>query len=351
MISPIKPTGIYTPVKKSGWISDASRNEMHLQEVNVARALSYDIWLPSSIELSDAPYHQEAINFWETANFWSEAQQKVLKHELDSFRCYTHPFATHKVIQKDLPLIVFLHGFGAWGSFYTYIIEDLVSQGFAILSINHTYQAGLSLINGHLVLGNMTHEDLFTTDYAEAEQGICIEDVCFMLDRLDLIFGEALVEQIDKNRLSVMGQSFGGSTALHIADKRSDIRCCINLDGAVFGNRIPDKVTCPALIIFGELSHCAARASDALEVTSTNLNISEEMARLFIDAYVNRTDHMLKQANISQHIISKADHLAFTDFLWLKDSELFAMAPVGTESPNKLVSDIRKVIHDFIKAS
>jgi predicted dienelactone hydrolase len=151
------------------------------------------------------------------------------------------------------------------------LMELLASHGYVVISIAHTYENIVTLLNEHEVIpGNLEH--LFTLFDAHADQEealyqefrktadretrydlvrqilavddqftrllkIRTEDVRMVLKALqqwnntDSIFRSGL----DMNRVGILGWSFGGATALEGCMADSTIKAGINLDGYPYG--------------------------------------------------------------------------------------------------------------------
>jgi len=124
--------------------------------------------------------------------------------------------------EELLPLIVISHGLGSDLTTFDYFAKHLASQGFAVAVPEHPGSNSKQieeLLNG------------LDSDVTPPEELIDRPlDIKFVLDRL----GENFSDQIDTNHVGMIGQSFGGYTALALAGAELNWatleRDCPNLD-------------------------------------------------------------------------------------------------------------------------
>lgn len=149
---------------------------------------------------------------------------------------------------KLFPVVLFSHGLGSIGFAYTSLIEDLVSQGYVVASIEHTYTAmAVVFPDGRVVPFHqeavpvgLTPEQRFQR--MEASAGLAItegaRDVVFVLSKLTEMNGQnaqefALGGRLDLNRVAAMGHSAGGAFATLACQMDQRFKACISLDGAL----------------------------------------------------------------------------------------------------------------------
>lgn len=104
-----------------------------------------------------------------------------------------------------LPLVIISHGLGSDRQTYTYLAQHLASHGFAVAVPEHPGSNAQHLQD--LVAG-------FTRDISPPREFIDRPlDIQFFLDRLTQMYGD----RINWQQVGVIGQSFGGYTALALA--------------------------------------------------------------------------------------------------------------------------------------
>lgn len=134
------------------------------------------------------------------------------------------PEIKHHSKQPKLPLIIISHGLGSDLTTFSYFAKHLASHGFAVAVPEHPGSNAkqiAALLDG--LESNVTPpEELINRPL----------DIKFLLDRLMERFGR----QIDVNHVGIIGQSFGGYTALALAGAEINWKLlrndCPNIDSS-----------------------------------------------------------------------------------------------------------------------
>ncbi len=149
---------------------------------------------------------------------------------------------------KPFPVVLFSHGLGSVGFAYTSLIEDLVSHGYVVASIEHTYTAmAIVFPDGRVVPFHqegvpvgLTLEQRF--QQMQASAGLAItegaHDIVFVLNKLTEVNSQnaqefPLAGRLDLNRVAAMGHSAGGAFATLACQMDQRFKACISLDGAL----------------------------------------------------------------------------------------------------------------------
>lgn len=135
------------------------------------------------------------------------------------------------------PIVVFSHGLGSTSFNYTCLIEDLVSRGYVVAAIEHTYSAkAVWFPDGRVV---PMEEASQRPRGAGAAQGIDegAADVRFVMDRVAALDsdprGFLLARRIDGKAAAAMGHSLGAEFAARACQLDSRFRACVDLDGGM----------------------------------------------------------------------------------------------------------------------
>ena len=214
------------------------------------------------------------------------------------------------------PLIVFSHGSLGVKTSNVSTFIDLASNGYVVCSIDHPY---LSLFttgaDGHMVTADPSYMQEFmdsnngkydeATEYKIEQKWMAVRtsDISFTLDTIlknvkDSASGE-VYQQIDPQKIGLIGHSLGGAAVAQVARQRNDIGAVINLDADLLGEYLDyvngkyvmnDKVyPVPLLTIFADdmvklmaaipdantviaVKHVIATAPNAYEVHLTGTN-------------------------------------------------------------------------------
>jgi predicted dienelactone hydrolase len=126
---------------------------------------------------------------------------------------------------RRLPLIIISHGLGSDRITFAYLASHLASYGFAVAVPEHPGSSASqlqALFNG------------FASEVTPAKELIDRPlDIKYLLDRLEADYGE----QIDVRHAGIVGQSFGGYTALTLAGAKFNFnllsQACANFDNSL----------------------------------------------------------------------------------------------------------------------
>jgi pimeloyl-ACP methyl ester carboxylesterase len=149
---------------------------------------------------------------------------------------------------KTFPVVLFSHGLGSTSFEYTSLIEELVSHGYVVVAIEHTYTAlAVAFPNGKIV---PFHQETIPSDLSADERfkrmmasvGIGIStgasDLVFVLNRLEKM-NEAgprhflLSGRLDLKKVAAMGHSAGADFATRACQLDERIKACVSLDGGM----------------------------------------------------------------------------------------------------------------------
>jgi predicted esterase len=173
-----------------------------------------------------------------------DAWPGIVSGEISSHAIDHAPIAHSRT---PFPVVTFSHGLGGTGFEYTVLIENLVSHGYVVASIEHTYAASAVWFPDGRVVA--MHSDPPPAGLSESERlkwmnnrlsmGINegAADVRFVIDRLTQLNQDKrqfpLAGEIDLKRLAAMGHSAGAEFAARACQQDSRIRACVDLDGAM----------------------------------------------------------------------------------------------------------------------
>lgn len=145
------------------------------------------------------------------------------------------------LVDNELPILIFGHGFGGSRLIYTSQLEDLASHGWIIVAVDTTYEAmGVEFPDGRVVPSNIPANA--TLEYMELVLQTRVEDVKFVLDSLndpttlERIPGLGKAnKKLRTDTAGIFGHSFGGATAAQAMANYNSFACGADIDGSIYG--------------------------------------------------------------------------------------------------------------------
>jgi len=153
--------------------------------------------------------------------------------------------------KQPFPVILFSHG-GSWTSFgYTALIEDLVSHGYVVAAIEHTYEAAAVVFADGRVISyseenvrrmekppGASYDEMVENamSWIRAVDDVFAADQRFALDQLVQLNrgnnkAQRFAGQFDLSNVAAMGHSMGGQASMRTCQLDERIKACVSLDG------------------------------------------------------------------------------------------------------------------------
>jgi len=219
---------------------------------------------------------------------------------------------------NSCPLIIFSHGGISTKTSNLSLYKELASHGYVVASIDHTYHAINTKIDGVNIpidsgyLRELNEEDSHSdieNSYACFKKWMKLRtgDINFAVDTFiekSLNESSSFYSLIDADRIGVAGHSLGGSAALGAARQRDDIKAVIALESpymcditGVDGNEFTWNT---------EAYKCAI------------LNIYSDSGYPLIEKdnkYVQNKNHLQNSTNIRYFYIEGSNHYTLTDLV------------------------------------
>jgi hypothetical protein len=238
-----KPAGPHNIGTTELYLVDHERADPWVDEKN--RELMVSIWYPAKkgYEGKRAPYMQ------------SKTAQHIDQHvspflglqpgQVDWERIEIHAWidAPVEYDQDGYPIVLFSPGFGNSRTTSTYMVEELVSHGYVVVTIDHTYETdGVEFPDGRIV-GQEIPTSLDAADVIKKALEIRTRDVQFVLDQLSDLKANrnpdaenkelpaGFSDTLDLSRIGMFGHSAGGDTTAGIMDIDDRIDAGIDMDG------------------------------------------------------------------------------------------------------------------------
>jgi len=238
------------------------------------------------------------------------------------------------------PVVLYSPGGGTDASLDTGLVEDLVSHGYVVVTMDDTNDSPeVEFPGGRLVVG--TFAPSTEAEAAEAQQ-IRADDARFVLDELTALehgrdpdaehaaLPTGLAGGLDLSRVGMFGWSLGGAASGQAMHDDSRIKAAVDMDGTFFGQVVQSGVNRPFLLLTGS------------EHTEQN----DPTLASFLTAGTGPKLHLT---------LDDSQHSTFSDFeelvsqlapaLGLTSDQVKAL--IGTIDPNTAVTDERAYIRAF----
>lgn len=236
------------------WI-DSSRRETLSKIPNTPREIMVDVWypaapakpgaptalyIPNAQKIDKSPFAQVERNNW--GNIWSM---------IASGNVHTHAYENAPIASGEarFPLIILSHAFSGEPYAYTHQIQELVSRGYVVATIHHTYEVTVATFpDGRMIplsdenlrrsrieiTGPETLSELHK--WEDERVDVWAADIRFTLDqitRLNMASKQKapFAGRIDVGRVGVFGHSFGGFAAARACELDQRFNACLNQDG------------------------------------------------------------------------------------------------------------------------
>lgn len=239
------PTGPHSVGRVSFHWVDASRPEI-AGAAGARRELMVYVWYPAAgAGTVRAPYVPGADRLASSpaagplSRLFGPSWPSIVSARLQSHSFEGAPPAAG----PKLPVLVFSPGAGVTIFAYTTQMEELASQGYVVVGLEHTYDApGVLFPDGRIV----TSADEFWThlrrESADAESfdkqvvDIQAADAMFVIGKLkDLDAGASplFASRLDLARIGAFGHSRGGRTAARLCQLDPRVKACLSEDGSL----------------------------------------------------------------------------------------------------------------------
>lgn len=162
----------------------------------------------------------------------------------------THAKPDADPIPQKFPVIFFIPGMGAERQKHTILCEELASQGYVVLCLDQPYFSnfvkfpdGRTYVLSFKDAWNLKDRDYRYAYYDEAMAG-SMADIKYMMGHLNEI-DESLSDVLDKNRIILMGHSFGGNVADTLGFEDSRVKAVVDIDSKITERAVFGRVGIP----------------------------------------------------------------------------------------------------------
>ena len=240
-IKDINPTtGGYSIGTQRFFFVDSSRTNWYLDGYDKEyRKIMSQVWYPAIINSSSkkSKYIDNREALTETIKLQGYDVPSFLSSQVGSISCNSWEDAT-PVSNTIFPIIIFSHGHGGLRTQNTNQVEELVSHGYIVIAIDHTFDAGfIQFPDGEIAYSLTARPNdqplIETPEQFYTRFSYRVDDVNFILNQIDVFdrYDNEIFSIMDKDNIGIFGHSFGGMTAFYSGYHNPKIKSCFALDG------------------------------------------------------------------------------------------------------------------------
>ena len=271
------PTGTYGVGKAEYHLIDLGRKETNNQAIH--RELMVHIWYPTDTK-TRAPktsYDSDAMaNMREFIKRESGIPLWLLSG-LDATLVYTDNNAKIAASDNSFPAIIATHGSGTMIQHYTWMCEELASQGYVIVGINHTYMATTRFPDGRMIYSLLNQKKQegrqLLKRWKQEQFEVAVQDVKFVIDYLSKFNSQPtsqFYKRLDLAHIGMFGHSGGGSLTMRMCLEDKRIKAGVAFDSGLRGNLDLAPLHIPFLEIVAKKSRIWADAEGKIEREKLN---------------------------------------------------------------------------------
>jgi hypothetical protein len=225
-------TGAHSVGRQEFVWSDPLRPEPRTQDEGDHRQIGLVVWYPAEPGTgSQAPYVPDLedikAGLIESGEFNSIEVMGLRWVRTQSFEGAAVDSST-----DSYPLLVLSPGNATNVEFYGSLAEDLASNGYVVVGLNHPFQVtAMSLADGSVAVYDTAADSVPGSVAGKIAERVA--DVEFVLNRLkrEITNGHFLDGRVDLSRIGVLGHSNGGLTAAEVCRTLPAVAACMNIDG------------------------------------------------------------------------------------------------------------------------
>jgi hypothetical protein len=243
-------TGVFGVGVKSMHLIDENRlEEFTPDDPDDFREMMIQIWYPIDKEIVEP-----RIDYMDAPTFaWLKARSPIPLFTIpDNGYSFVRPHARSEPsisnVNDMYPVILFSPGYDGVYQIYTSFIEDMVSNGYIVVSINHPYVSGITVFPDG--------RKIYVSDIPPAELSLnsVVDDAKFVLDNVFEMneSDDDFKGRFDLSKVGMYGHSFGGASTSICCYQDERFLCGLTLDGVFYLDYIPEKLEKPFLLMIAE---------------------------------------------------------------------------------------------------
>jgi pimeloyl-ACP methyl ester carboxylesterase len=143
--------------------------------------------------------------------------------------------------QQKFPVLLFSPGMGLPVAAYSAQLENLASDGYIVVALEHPYDTALVALPDGTVVAATPEQDAGPPNLAGikkelAKEDVWVADTNFVLHHIGKLAAQRsqFKNRLDLQRIGIFGHSMGGKVAVRLCQTETELRGCLNEDGGLF---------------------------------------------------------------------------------------------------------------------
>ena len=251
-----EPTGPYHIGVKSYHLIDETRDEWFTEDETDYRELMMKVWYPTECSDFDkrSDYMEEITFSW----LRNQGPVPLVTIPNDAYT-FVNPYIYEDALpvqSTSFPVLLFSPGYDGVDVIYTSFIDELVSHGYVVVSMNHPFVSGVTVFpDGRAVyIADLPGNFSESSEFLMRSQRSVINDALFVLDAIEELnqTDPMLSGVFDCSRVGMFGHSFGGAATMSCCYEDERIQAGFTLDGVVYNNFLNGSISTPFLLMCAE---------------------------------------------------------------------------------------------------
>ncbi|MGX4588316.1 alpha/beta hydrolase family protein [Paenibacillus chitinolyticus] len=337
-----KPSGPYKIGTVSYHWKDDRREETHTPDSGDKRELMVQIWYPANMNAKG-----KTASYVSHADIFADGYGKALHLPKLLFTSIglvkTHAIEKAELADKEkaYPVLVFSHSLNGTKNQNTFEVEQLASQGYIVVGIDHTYRSTTSVFpDGRVV--NFVPQEGNTVAYLDKINEEWVEDAKFVVDQIERLAkndpDNRFTNRMDLENMGMFGHSFGGATAVQMLMADSRIKAAINMDGGLYGElRIPAEGLRKPFLMFSADDTLSGTENMSDENITSQGTTREELTKFF-----DETLARYKDITVGGNYWIKMNAMKHMGF-----SDMYLISPVFEKMEGVEVRKAHRLINEY----
>jgi dienelactone hydrolase len=250
-----KLTGSYGVGVRSMHLVDEERSEYFTNDTSDVREMMIQVWYP--IENNNVAIRTEYMDY--PTFQWLKGRSPIPLVQIpnDAY-AFVRPHGRNEspIAEGMFPVVVFSPGYDGVYQIYTSFIEDLVSHGFIVASINHPFVSGITVFpDGRSIgLAEVPTDPVARSEFFNMSLRSIVEDAKFVLDTISQmnVTDPEFSGHFNLSHVGMYGHSFGGANTAVCCYEDGRFDAGLTLDGVFYKQFTPGNITVPFMYMFAE---------------------------------------------------------------------------------------------------